>query len=229
MINALFRNQFESNTSSFIVFLALNALLLLLLFNIQVPPPGSLQHSHLRSDFAIIVMWLLAFCAVALTMGLLRHNREKRSRLYAQLPVAPRDIRLAYWCLAALYIFISTGLLTLLMWRSGIIAPLDIMVFALLYFFHTGVLLAILAIVAGNNLPLIPEEIRRRTIPYFFMATLLTFLFLFILAALLSFYMHLLEDGAVKWWTLTVIMAGVCASLVTLDVKLFQTKDNYLG
>lgn len=226
MINTLFRTQFESNTAAFIVFLALHALMGFLLLTIHVEN----GYRPLGSDaYFFIVMWLLVFCAIAVTMALLRHNREKRCRLYAQLPVTPRQVRLAYWCLAALFILVSTGMLILIMLLADDLLLQDVAVFAVLHFVHAGVLLAVLSIVTSNNLTLIPEEIRRRTIMYFFMAALLTFLTLFLLGLLVAAYIQLLADGNANWGLLTVLMLLGCAGLVATDVHLFQRKDDYLG
>lgn len=226
MINVLFRTLFESNRSPFIVFLALNGALCFLLLGINADnggeqPPANAYH--------FIVFWLLLFCLVAATLAVMRHNREKRCRLYAHLPVSPREVRLAYWCLAALYLFISTGVLTLILLLAGITPFMNVFGFAALYFFHAGLLLAVLSIFTSNDVPLIPEEIRRRTVPYFFMSALLTFLVLFLLGTAVGFYTHLIEDGSAKWPLLTVIVMFACIGLVALDVRLFQRKDNYLG
>lgn len=226
MINKLFRLQFDSNTTPFIVFLALNGFLCFMMLNIR-SVNGRTGLAHI--DYHIIVIWLLIFCLVAATLALLRHNRERRCRLYAQLPVSPRDIRLAYWCLAGLYLFISTCVLVLVIVLAGITPVMNVFMFAALYFFNAGMLLGILSIVTSNNLPLIPEEIRQRTIPYFFLAALLTFLALFLLGLLVGFYTHLIEDGTAKWPLLTGLVTLACLGLVALDVRLFQRKDNYLG
>src|SRR5687768_15013626 len=111
MINQLFRTKFESNLTAFIMFLFLNALYGLTLIAVS-------RDSHERPatvDFYTwITIWLLLFCLAAGTVSLLRYNKEKSSRLYAQLPVTSLQVRLAYWLNACLYLAISSLMLLLI-------------------------------------------------------------------------------------------------------------------
>lgn len=225
MINQLFRTKFESNLTAFIVFLALNALLgfVLVLINYDSwsrPVPGEFSTG--------VAFWLLLFCLVAGGLSLLRYNRERSSRLYAQLPVTSLQIRMAYWSHASLYLCISSLMLLLIMFYAGSTSVVDTLLFTLLYFFHAGVLLAVVSIITSNNLRLIPEEIRRRTIVYFLLATLITFLFLFAIVFIVAGYIRVDQEGVESWSLLTVIIMLLCAGLVTLDIHLFRKKDNYL-
>jgi hypothetical protein len=227
MINALFRTNVESNAITFIVFLTLNGLMGFILLQ-----GGSMHRADdgtLNVPYASITLWLLLFSFVAAGLALLRHNRERHSRLYAQLPVTPLQVRLAYWCHAALYAGISTLVLALIMLVAGDLPLLDVLLFALLYLCHAGVVMAVLSIVTGNSVQLIPEEIRRRTIVYFFLATFVTFLFLLAIGFVMSWYIYILEGREVDWGLLTLLMAAVCAALVAWDIALFRRRDNYLG
>lgn len=225
MINQLCRTKFESNLTAFIVFLFLNALLGLILITIN-------NDSHPRpvsADFFVfITIWLLLFCLVARGLSLLRYNKEKSSRLYAQLPVTTLQIRVAYWSHAGLYLCISSLMLLAIMFCAD--KPLlDILLFTLLYLAHAGVLLAVISILASNTLRLIPEEIRKRTVIYFFLATFITFLFLFALGFIVAGYAQVAEGRIVRWPLLTLMMMLFCIGLVTLDINLSRKKTDYLG
>ncbi|MES2626825.1 MAG: hypothetical protein V4628_16180 [Pseudomonadota bacterium] len=223
MINQLFRTQFESNLTAFIVFLALNTLLGVALLTLNYDDwatPG---------EFSVgISFWLLLFCIVAGGLSLLRHNRERSSRLYAQLPVTSLEIRIAHWSHAALYLLISSLMLLLISFYAATTSFTDTLLFTLLHFFHAGALLAIVSIVMSNNLRLIPDEVRKRTIVYFLLATSITFLFLFAIGFIVAGYIHMEKEGIEKWWLLTLIMSVLCAALVTFDIHLFRKKAGYL-
>ncbi len=225
MINELFRTRFESSLAPFITFVALNALLGLLLATAFEYPREAGDHA---GYFAGVVSWMLIICLVAGGLGLLRHNRERHTRLYAQLPVTSVEVRLAYWMHASLYLCISSLLLVLIMVNAVAVRWLDILQFALLYFAHAGALLAVISILLSNTLRLIPEEIRKRTVIYFFMATFITFLLLFALGLVVSGYIHVQQEGVKNWWSLTLTMLLLCAALVALDIQLFRNKESYL-
>jgi hypothetical protein len=225
MINQLFRTKFESNLTSFSVFLGLNAVLGLLLLGAD-REPDSLEAAGFYTNVAV---WLVVFCLVAGGLSLLRYNRERSSRLYAQLPVTHRQIRVAYWLHAALHLCISSLVLLLAMFFTGGVPVLEVLLFALLYFFHAGVLLAVLSILASNNWRLIPEEVRRNTVLYFFLATLVIFVLVFGLGFIVAGYGRVQQNGVENWPQLTLLMAVLCAGLVALDIHLFGKKDDYLG
>lgn len=225
MINQLFRTKFESNLTPFIVFLTLNAAFGLILLSVGSESPHGPSSSEF---FAGVCMWLLLFCLVAGGLSLLRYNRERWSRLFTQLPVTSLQIRSTYWVHAGLYLCISALVLLLIMIREGDIPLLSMLRFALLYLFHAGVLLAVISIITSNTLLLIPEEIRKRSVIYFFLATFITFLILFALGFLVAGYIRVSESGVENWTGLTLLMMVLCAGLVTLDIHLFRKKDNYL-
>jgi MFS family permease len=225
MINQLFRTKFESNLTAFIVFLFLNALLGLFLIVIN-------SDSHVRpvseQFFTFISIWLLLFCLVAGALSLLRYNKEKSSRLYAQLPITSLQVRIAYWSHVSLYLCISSLMLLAAMVYADKPVP-EILLFTVLYFFHAGVLLAVISILTSNTMRLIPDEIRKRTVIYFFLATFITFLFLLAIGFIVAGYVHVAEGGIVDWSLLTVFVTLLCIGLVALDIYLFGKKDNYLG
>jgi hypothetical protein len=225
MINQLFRAKFESNLVPFIVFLGLNAMVGFSLLVTSSGPPGSTLGP---AALTTITIWLLIFCFVAGGLSLLRYNREKSIRLYAQLPVTGLQVRVAYWCHASLYLCISSLVLLMTMFYAGSVGALDMLRFTLLYFVHAGVLLAVISIVNSNTLRLIPDEIRRRTVIYFFLATFITCLFLFAIGFIVAGYIRVNEGEVENWTLLTLIMTLLCAGLVALDVQLFRNKDNYL-
>lgn len=225
MINQLFRINFESNLPAFIVFLALNALLSFIVFNMVFHP----LHETAANVFPVIVMWLLVFCLIGGGISLLRHNKEKRTRLYSQLPVTPVQVRAAYWVHASAYAVISSLVLAYAMYNSELMSNGDVVFFSFLNLFHTGVLMAIVSIVTGNTVRIIPEEIRRRTIIYFFLATALTFLLLLSIGFTISFYVHLAEHGSLKWNRLLMGLIVLFATLVAFDIHLFRKRENYLG
>lgn len=226
MINALFRTKFESHLTPFIVFLALNGMMAFILLQASLHRGAAAMGSP---PYGSITMWLLLFSLVAAGLALLRHNRERHSRLYAQLPVTPVEVRLAYWCHVALYIGISTLLLVLIMLLADDLPLLDVLLYALLYLCHAGVVMGVLSIMTSNSVQLIPEEVRRRTIVYFFLATFITFLFLFAIGFVVTWYLYILEGREVDWGLLTLLMAAVCGALVAWDIELFRRKDNYIG
>jgi hypothetical protein len=225
MLNQLFRTKFESNLSNFIVFLALNAFLGFMLTMECYDSQDSLVSSGF---FTGVATWLLVFCFVAGGLALLRYNREKSSRLYAQLPVTSVQVRLAFWLHASLYLCISSLMLLLIMFYA-LRSPLrDLLQFTLLYFSHAAGLLAVISIVNSNTLRLIPAEIRKRTVVYFFLATFVTFLFLVALGFVVAGYVRVLEGEVENWPLVTLLMTLLCIGLVTLDIELFRKKDNYL-
>jgi hypothetical protein len=91
------------------------------------------------------------------------------------------------------------------------------------------VLLAVISILTSNTMRLIPDEIRKRTVIYFFLATFITFLFLLAIGFIVAGYVHVAEGGIVDWSLLTVFVTLLCIGLVALDIYLFGKKDNYLG
>lgn len=224
MINAMFRSGFESHITAFLVFVGLNALMGFILLMDGIGSPGTM----FRVPYAAITLWLLLFCLVAAGLALLRHKRERHGRLYAQLPVTAAQVRLAYWCHAGLYIVVSTLMLALVMLAAGELPVLDMLLYLLLYLSHAGVLMALLSILTGNSLRLIPEEIRRRTIAYFFLASFITFLFLVAIGFVVSWYVYILEGGVVDWALLTLLMVIACSALVAADIQLFRRRDSYL-
>ncbi|MES2606984.1 MAG: hypothetical protein V4603_18790 [Pseudomonadota bacterium] len=226
MINQLFRTRFESNMAPFIVFLAMNALLGL---RLVVRDDDSGWRPESVQSFAEITVWLFICCLVAAAMLLLRHNRERNGRLYAQLPVTSLEIRLSYWCHAGLYLCISSLVLLLAMIFAGAQSVLAMLQFTLLYFVHAGALLAVISIVTSNTLRLIPDEIRKRTVVYFFLATFITFLFMFAIGVVIASYDYVLEGNVQNWSLVTLLTTLVCSALVALDVHLFRRKDNYLN
>lgn len=223
MINRLFKIMFESNLIAFITFLALNALLTFVVIM-------ETSHKTVGSGFfGSISAWLIVNSLVAGTLSLLRYNKERHSRLYAQLPVSSLEIRIAHWSHASLYLCISSFLLLVMMLFAGNFAWHELVMFTLLYFCHAGVALAVISIVAGNSMTLIPDEIRKRTIAYFFMATCITFLFLGLLGAVIGTYINVIEAKAVNWTLLTTVMLFLCVGLVCLDLQLFSRKQSYVG
>jgi MFS family permease len=227
MINQLFLTKFESNLTAFITFLAMNSLLLLVML------AEMLDGSPIKTDsglfFAAISLWLTAFCLVAGGIVLLRHNRERHSRLYAQLPVTSLEVRVAHWCHATLYICIASLALLLILSFAGVFSWFEKLRFTLVFFLHAGAGLAAISIVTGNSLPLVPEELRRRTILYFFVCTMITTLFLGGLGLMVGGYISILEAESVNWTLLTVALMVVCGGLTSLDIYLFTKKQSYLG
>jgi MFS family permease len=179
--------------------------------------------------FTAVTLWLLIFCLVAGGLSLLRYNRERHCRLFAQLPVTNLQIRLSFWCHACLYVLVSTCVLVLIMFYADIEPLTGILRFAALYFFHAGVLLSTITIASSSSMRLIPEEVRSRTILYFFLAVALTFMFLFAIGFVVAGYLHVVESDSVNWSMLTLLMLLLCAALVSLDIHLFRGKDTYLG
>lgn len=226
MIHELFRSKFESNLGTFIVFVALHVALGFLLLTISDGRGADALPDRFLAD---VTAWLLVFCAAAGVSALLRHNRERRTRLYAQLPVSSLQVRSAAWCHAALYLCISALTLLWITLMVGTWSLLEQLRFALLYFAHAGVLLALWSIVLGNTVSLVPEDIRKRTVLYFFVATAVTFLILFVLGLIVGAYLHVLGTDDLNWTLLTLLMCIGCIGLVLLDVYLFCRKAEYLG
>jgi hypothetical protein len=225
MINQLFRAKFESNLVPFIVFLGLNALVGFVLVMMSVDFHITSFGAETITETAVL---LLSFCFVAGGLSLLRYNRERSSRLYAQLPVTSLQVRVAYWCHACLYLCISSLVLLMTMLYAGNVGALDMLRFTLLYFFHAGVLLGAISIVTSNTLRLIPDEVRKSTVVYFFLATFITFLFLVALVFIVVGYIRVTGGGVENWTLLTLIMMLLCVGLVALDIQLFRNKDSYL-
>ena len=227
MINQLFRTKFESNLTAFLVFLAMNALLVARVIVRSDDPWWQPESRVLVSESTV---WLLMSSAVAAVISLLRYNRERNSRLYAQLPVTSLQVRLSFWAYAALYLCISSLALLFVMLYADTRPFLEMLQVMWLYFSHGMILLAIISIATSSSLRVIPEEIRRRTVAYFFLGTLVTFLILLAITFVITFYDRAIGGRlTIAWWRLTLLMTLMAAGLVALDVHLFRKKDSYLG
>ena len=135
----------------------------------------------------------------------------------------------AHWALVALHLCISLLVLVLAMLLLDDLPVLDVLQFAVLFLTHGITVMAVLSIALSNSVRLIPDELRRRTIAYFFLATLITFLFLLAIGFTVQGYAYVLNGGVVDWGSLTAVMTLLAAALIALDVRLFSRRDAYLG
>lgn len=227
MIIQLIRTRFESNLTAFLVFLSLNALLLMRVITRSDDPWWQPESRPLVAESTV---WLLMASVVASVISLLRYNRERNGRLFAQLPVTSVEVRLSFWAHAGLYLCTSSSVLLVVMLYADTRPLLDMLQVTWLYFSHGVTLLAVISIATSSSLRLIPEEIRRRTIVYFFLATLVVSLILFAIGLAITAYDRASEGRLTTAWPqLTLLMTLLGAGLVALDVQLFRTKDSYIG
>jgi hypothetical protein len=225
MIGQLVRTKFESNLMSFIVFVALIGASGIRYMMIR----DTSQDSSASNNVIILSSaWLMVFCLVAGGISLLRQNRERSSRLYAQLPVSPRQIRMAYWLHASLYAFIAALALLTVVLFAGTKAASDYLLLPPFFFFDICVLLACFSLVTSNISRLISERVRRNTVLYGFVVVLATLVLgnglAFISATVIGQYQG--PESLAKY---TLTLATVCVAMVALDIYLFGKQDHNLG
>lgn len=222
MIAQLVRTRFESNLMSFIVFIALIiAATIRVVATYEGTPsvgPETLQ------AVMIAAAWLALACAAAGIVSLLRQNRERSGRLYAQLPVSPRQIRIAYWLHLSIYpaiVAILLALYTRVALDEAIPAEFGLVPPGV--FLSMGNWLASLSLVMSNISRVIPESLRRNTVLYCIVVTVATIalgLCAILTTALLA------QTNEVDNFPRTVAtMGAVCCVLVLLDIYLYTKKD----
>jgi hypothetical protein len=224
MIAQLVRTKFESNLMSFIVFIALIAYAgVKYAITGEVPNAGNPTGDAVLTAYAVLIM----FCLVAGLVSLLRQNRERSGRLYAQLPVSPRQIRMAYWLHASLYPGIAAVMLLVFVLFAGRAAESGYL-WPLMLFIHVCLLLACFSLVTSNISRVIPEAVRRITILYCIVVAVATVglggSVAFAAVTLIGEY-----EGRESLPKLIVTMAIVCVALVALDIYSFGKKDPNLG
>jgi hypothetical protein len=224
MISQLVRTKFESNLMSFIVFIALIAYAgVRYVMTGEVPDAGNPTGDTVLTAYALLVV----FCMAAGLVSLLRQNRERSTRLYAQLPVSPRQIRVAYWLHASLYPGIAALMLLAFVMSAGSVAASGYL-WPVMLFFHVCLLLACFSLVTSNIARVIPEAVRRITIVYCIVVAVATVglgaSVAFAAVTLIGEY-----EGPESLPKLIVTMAIVCVALVALDINSFGKKDHNLG
>lgn len=231
MIAQLVRTKFESNLLSFIVFIALIAAAGARYLMTREPPQGPVT----REMFSAAAATLMLCCFVPGIISLLRQNRERSSRLYAQLPVSPRQVRVAYWLHASLYLVIAGVLLQVFLLVAGTGPAVDFggrvdyRLVSLLLFANLYIWLAGFSLVTSNLSRMVSDKIRRNTVLYCFLVIVATFLIFYglVLAALVlsGQLQNALQDG-VQMTPVLVTLSLLCIAMVALDIYLFGKKDH---
>lgn len=220
MIAQLVRTRFESNLMSFIVFIGLviAATIRLVATQEASPPPAT----EVIQVLLVPVAWLFLAGAAAGIVSLLRQNRERSGRLYAQLPVSPRQMRIAYWLHLGIYAALVALLLALYM-RVALDAtvPAEFRLVPLGIFLTMCIWLACLSLVMSNITRVIPESVRRNAVLHCIVVAAATLVLGF--GAILITASLTNEDGDLL--RTTAAMATVCCILIALDIYLYTQKD----
>ena len=222
MIGRLVRTKLESNLISFIVFIALIAAATIRYLMTRELPQGPVT----RQMFLAAAAPLTICCFVPGIISLLRQNRERSSRLYAQLPVSPRQIRVAYWLHASLYLVITAVMLEIFVALAGTgPAAENYYLLSLALIISLYVWLAGLSLATSNLSRVLSERIRRNTLLYGFIVTVATFLLVYALILIsLAVTGQLGNEGNIPKLLATMTTVGV--AMITLDIYLFGKKDH---
>lgn len=219
MISQLVRTRFESNLMSFIVFVALVAAATARFQMTREAPQGPV----LPQQIQMAAVWLMLCLLAAGIVSLLRQNRERSGRLYAQLPVSPRQNRVAYWLHVTLYPAIAALLLHAFMLFGGSEpAAVELQWVSYGFFISTCLWLACFSLVTGNIARLIPQRIRANTVLYCCFVAIVTQLLGFMLIAAVRLIGGEAFEDSERMFP---VLAVVCAALIALDVHLFARKD----
>lgn len=223
MIGQLVRTKFESNLMSFIVFIAMIAAATIRYLMTRDPPQAPLTRELFMPAAAVIVIC----CFVPGIISLLRQNRERSSRLYAQLPVSPRQIRVAYWLHASLYLGIAAVMLQIFVAFAGT-GPTEenYYVISLAVIVSLFIWLAGLSLATSNLSRVISERIRRNTLLYCFIVMVATFLLVYAVILVALAVTGQLGGNAGNMPRLLLTMTTVCIAMVALDIYLFGKKDH---
>jgi hypothetical protein len=224
MIGQLVRTKFESNLMSFSVFMGLIVVVGIRYLITREVPQGPVP----REAIVMAAATLMLCCLAAGIISLLRQTRERGNRLYAQLPVSARQIRVAYWLHVSLYPGIATMLfLAFVLFAGTEPAPVEYQFMTVGLFFSMCLWLACLALVTSNIARVIPETVRKNTVLYCVVVTMATLMLgyalMLAMAALIG-----ASEGPADWPKAIIGMAIVCTALVMLDIYLFGKKDRNL-
>ena len=219
MITQLVRTRFESNMMSFIVFVALIVAGAARFLMTREPVQGPEQFEQIQ----IATAWLMLCCLAAGIVSLLRQNRERSGRLYAQLPASARQIRASYWLHVCLYPGVAALLLHAVLLFGGS-EPVDaaFQVVSAGFFLSTILWLACLSLVTSNIARVIPHMIRANIVLYSIVVALATLLLGYSLILVVVF---LGGAGVAALPYLFTLVALICATLVALDIHLYAKKD----
>lgn len=224
MIVQLVRTRFESNLMSFLVFMALIVVAGARFLMTREVPQGPVPPQQILQAGA----WLMLCCLAAGLVSLLRQNRERSGRLYAQLPVSPRQARIAYWLHVCLYPGIAALLLHAVI-RFGGSEPSvgEARIVPIAFFLATCLWIACFALVTSNIARVIPESVRKNTVLYCVVVTLATLVLGGILILTVQALLGEFRGGADFKKTFA-SLGAVLVVLVMLDVHLFGKNDGSL-
>lgn len=252
MIKQLIRTKFESHLTASVFFVIFNLALLGMITLLNEDRNDRIRRTGIPNQtaqiqesltggpavqnymtfqaevFSIITGWLVGICLVMAGIALLRHSKEKRTRLYMQLPASSREIRLAHWGLAGIYMCVPTLVTAYFIIYIGEASFSNFLLFTILFYFHLGCLIAIATLVMNYWENIIPVQYRHRGLIRFILMAILITAGLPIVALAVSGYVYVAHDGPIYWGLFTLLMALLFFVLVSLDLYLFNRRDNYL-
>ncbi len=211
-----------------------------LLFLVAVAVPvflllGFLSASNEESEgsFVLLFLLLVSFLVSSLITGMrmfVRQYRERRIRLFSQLPVSIVQVGIASWCFRLLCASIPTVLWASLMWllKGASVSSLGEVSAAASTFFFT--LVALIALISSAiNLTNLPASISRLwTTGYVALAIAVAFVFIWMQP-------NVVEDlfsvavGRSSASALIPMLAISSGGLVFVDIWLRSRVDNNLG
>lgn len=151
-------------------------------------------------------------------------SREKRTRLYTQLPVSSYQIRIAEWSFTLLCLLVpAVGLVcTIVYWNNAAVTNMALATITL--FIYSGVLLVSLSTILNQ----ISKTKIDRAIGSIYLISALIIVFIFSCFVVIKWF-YIINGGDVNWIVLAPLITVCSASLVTLDLYLYERKDNFLN
>jgi hypothetical protein len=219
MIGQLVRTRFESNLMSFVVFVALIVAATARFLMTREVPQGPVP----QQQIIMAAAWLMLSLLAAGIVSLLRQNRERSGRLYAQLPVSPRQIRVTYWLHVTLYPAIAALLLhAFVLFGGSEPAAAGAQLVSVGLFVSACLWLACFSLVTNNIARLIPQSIRANTVLYCCVVALATIILGF---GLIIAVRLIGGEGFEDERKMFPVLALLWAALVVLDIYLYAKKD----
>lgn len=220
MISQLLLTKFQRNSAALSTFLFFNALYLLLICYIN---RGNAELEGLYKSYLFFSLFLYFFIG---SFVFINDNREKRIRLFAQLPVTSDQISCANWSFILISLCGSTLFWCLSLLYIGGFSLSNYLLYVLLYFSQFGTFIAI-SFVGTQHLNLFSKICSRKI-------TALTPIVFSVLAIFGLFFILLgdffiLDKTRVNWILLMVVSMTPFIYFITLDIYLYKRVDNYLG
>ena len=171
----------------------------------------------------------LGLASVVLGVTASRRNaREKRTRLFAELPVSTRDVSVASWCVRLLWLSIPTLAYAVFLARATSMPPATFALVAVTTYLGATTLVA--AISVAMTIPHLPSSMSAWAKSIYVVCGLVVVVF-WITGNLFAWSPSLpigsLADAGLPGLTACLLVSGV--GLVAVDVWLREGADDYLG